>query len=104
LREDSDRIRGDGRLELPHLVAPMNPATVYAAAVDKERNVCSRISPIAHRFGAAIVPEHGGVVLEVQGRWLLYRTGAGENCKARQETRICTAHCRRPVTQGGAQR
>jgi len=58
------RIRMDGLLDLPDVAPPMNPSTIYITVVDKDRNVCSFINSIAQPFGAAIVSNKTGVLLQ----------------------------------------
>ncbi len=58
------KIRMDGMLDLPNVAPPMNPSTIYCTVVDKDRNVCSFINSIAHAFGAAIVSNKTGVLLQ----------------------------------------
>jgi gamma-glutamyltranspeptidase / glutathione hydrolase len=62
--EHVSRIRMDGVLDLPNVAPPMNPSTIYVTVVDKDRNVCSFINSIAHAFGAAIVSNKTGILLQ----------------------------------------
>jgi gamma-glutamyltranspeptidase/glutathione hydrolase len=65
--EHGDKIRMDRMLDLPVVLPPMNPSTVYITVVDKDRNVCSFINSIAHAFGSAIVSEKTGILLQNRG-------------------------------------
>jgi len=58
------KISMEGLLDLPNVAPPMNPSTIYITVVDKDRNVCSFINSIAHAFGAAIVSNKTGVLLQ----------------------------------------
>ena len=58
------RIRMDALLDLPNVAPPMNPSTVYITVVDRDRNVCSFINSVAHAFGAAIVSNKTGILLQ----------------------------------------
>ena len=62
--EYGDKIRMDRMLDLPVVLPPMNPSTVYITVVDKDRNVCSFINSIAHAFGSAIVSNKTGILLQ----------------------------------------
>ncbi|WJR80037.1 gamma-glutamyltransferase [Bradyrhizobium sp. NP1] len=62
--EHISQIRMDRLLNLPNVAPPMNPSTVYITVVDKDRNVCSFINSIAHAFGAAIVSNKTGILLQ----------------------------------------
>ncbi len=62
--EWAGKIRMDRMLDLPNVAPPMNPSTIYITVVDKDRNVCSFINSIAHAFGAAIVSNKTGVLLQ----------------------------------------
>jgi gamma-glutamyltranspeptidase/glutathione hydrolase len=62
--EHISQIRMDRLLELPNVAPPMNPSTVYITVVDKDRNVCSFINSVAHSFGAAIVSNKTGILLQ----------------------------------------
>src|SRR5438552_3980087 len=61
------KIRMDRLLDLPVVTPPMNPSTVYITVVDRDRNVCSFINSIAHAFGAAIVSNKTGILLQNRG-------------------------------------
>ena len=62
--EHIKNIRMDRVLSLPNVVPPMNPSTVYITVVDKDRTACSFINSIAHAFGAAIVSNKTGILLQ----------------------------------------
>jgi len=62
--EHVSKIRMDGMLDLPNVAPPMNPNTIYCTVVDKDRNVCSFINSVAHAFGAAIISNNTGVLLQ----------------------------------------
>jgi gamma-glutamyltranspeptidase/glutathione hydrolase len=62
--EHISQIRMDRLLDLPNVAPPMNPSTVYISVVDKDRNVCSFINSVAHSFGAAIVSNKTGILLQ----------------------------------------
>jgi gamma-glutamyltranspeptidase / glutathione hydrolase len=63
-KEYVGKIRMDGMLDLPNVAPPMNPSTIYITVVDRDRNVCSFINSIAHAFGAAIVSNKTGILLQ----------------------------------------
>src|SRR6516225_1210588 len=63
-KEYVGKIRMDGMLDLPNVAPPMNPSTVYITVVDRDRNVCSFINSVAHAFGAAIVSNKTGILLQ----------------------------------------
>lgn len=54
-----DRIR-----DLAPAPVPLGSNTIYVTVVDRERNVCSFISSVATPFGAAVVSEKTGVLLQ----------------------------------------
>ncbi len=62
--EHISQIKMDRLLDLPNVAPPMNPSTVYISVVDKDRNVCSFINSVAHAFGAAIVSNKTGILLQ----------------------------------------
>jgi gamma-glutamyltranspeptidase/glutathione hydrolase len=62
--EHVGKIKMDRVLELPNVAPPMNPSTIYITVVDKDRNVCSFINSVAHSFGAAIVSNKTGILLQ----------------------------------------
>src|SRR5260370_3752404 len=60
-------MRMDRMLDLPKVSPPMHPTTVYITVVDKDRNVCSFINSSAQSFGAAIVSNKTGILLQNRG-------------------------------------
>lgn len=62
--EHINNIRMDRVLSLPSVAPPMNPSTVYITVVDRDRTACSFINSIAHAFGAAIVSNKTGILLQ----------------------------------------
>jgi gamma-glutamyltranspeptidase / glutathione hydrolase len=62
--EHGSQIRMDRLRDLPNVAPPMNPSTIYITVVDKDRNVCSFINSVAHAFGAAIVSNKTGILLQ----------------------------------------
>src|SRR3954451_11455422 len=79
--EHVSKIRMDGMLDLPNVAPPMNPNTIYCTVVDKDRNVCSFINSVAHAFGAAIISNKTGVLMQNRAGGLRIQPGH-PNCIA----------------------
>jgi len=79
--EHGANIKMDCLQDLPLVMPPMSPSTVYITVVDKDRNVCSFINSIAYSFGSAIVSNKTGVLF--QNRATGFRIQPGHpNCIA----------------------